>query len=143
MERNYFVIIEKWIRYFIKTMNANVIDGCAKQGEDSGEAPTGIKIIFDGYGYNEKTDSHDDINMISFAVFIHKNSLNDFFPEHETSFNMILHRPSDECCIYVWYNVKENYVEVLPLENSVTEIDHELLKDLIFKIDDKNPSISK
>lgn len=56
---------------------------------------------------------------------------------------MILHRPSDECCIYVWYNVKEDYVEVLPLENSDTEIDHELLKDLIFKIDDKNPSISK
>ncbi len=76
-------------------------------------------------------------------MFLSIKILNDFFPEHETSFNMILHRPSDEVVFMCGIMLKKIMLRSFPLENSDTEIDHELLKDLIFKIDDKNPSISK
>ena len=86
MKQDYLPIIEKWVRAFINTMNSDVKDGFAKPGEDFGDVPKGIKIIFDGYGYNHQTDNEDDINLISFAVFIHKTSLTDYFPPHESNF---------------------------------------------------------
>ena len=138
MDKNYLPIIEKWTRSFINTMNSDVKDGYAKSGEDFGETPKGIKIIFDGYGYNEETDQDDDVNMLSFAVFIHKNSLTEYFPPHESNFNMIIHRPSEECYINVWYTVKDDYVNVLPFEDmNNTELDHKFLIDLIFKIEER------
>tara|TARA_B100001059_G_scaffold234049_1_gene275561 strand:+ start:944 stop:1378 length:435 start_codon:yes stop_codon:yes gene_type:complete len=138
MDKNYLPIIEKWTRSFINTMNSDVKDGYAKSGEDFGEIPKGIKIIFDGYGYNEETDQDDDVNMLSFAVFIHKNSLTEYFPPHESNFNMIIHRPSEECYINVWYTVKDDYVNVLPFEDmNNTELDHKFLIDLIFKIEER------
>lgn len=79
MKRSYLPIIEKWVKNFINSMNSDVKDGFAQPGEDFGNIPKGIKIIFDGYGYNERTDNQDDTNRMSFAVFIHKNSLVDYF----------------------------------------------------------------
>ena len=143
MDLNYLPIIEKWVRTFINTMNTDVKDGYAKPGEDFGEIPKGIKIIFDGYGYNEQTDQNDDINMLSFAVFVHKNSLTEYFPPHESNFNMIIHRPNEECYINVWYTVKDDYVNVLPFEDmNNTELDHNFLINLIFKIDQRTPYIT-
>ena len=142
MDQNYFPIIEKWVRNFINTMNLDIKQGFAKSGEDSGDVPRGVKIIFDGYGYNEQTDQEDDLNMLSFAIFIHKNSLTENFPPHESNFNMIIHRPDEECCINVWYTVKDDYVNVLPFEDTdSTELDHTFLIDLIFKIDARIPYI--
>ena len=143
MDLNYLPIIEKWVRTFINTMNTDVKDGYAKPGEDFGEIPKGIKIIFDGYGYNEQTDQDDDLNMLSFAVFVHKNSLAEYFPPHESNFNMIIHRPNEECYINVWYTVNDDYINVLPFEDmDNTELDHNFLIDLIFKIDQRTPYIS-
>ena len=143
MDLNYLPIIEKWVRNFINTMNTDVKDGYAKPGEDFGEIPKGIKIIFDGYGYNEQTDQDDDLNMLSFAVFVHKNSLTEYFPPHESNFNMIIHRPNEECYINVWYTVNDDYINVLPFEDmDNTELDHNFLIDLIFKIDQRTPYIS-
>ena len=143
MDLNYLPIIEKWVRTFINTMNTDVKDGYAKPGEDFGEIPKGIKIIFDGYGYNEQTDQNDDINMLSFAVFVHKNSLTEYFPPHESNFNMIIHRPNEECYINVWYTVNDDYINVLPFEDmDNTELDQNFLIDLIFKIDQRTPYIT-
>ena len=143
MDLNYLPIIEKWVRTFINTMNTDVKDGYAKPGEDFGEIPKGIKIIFDGYGYNEQTDQNDDINMLSFAVFVHKNSLTEYFPPHESNFNMIIHRPNEECYINVWYTVNDDYINVLPFEDmDNTELNQNFLIDLIFKIDQRTPYIS-
>ena len=142
MGQDYLPIIEKWVRAFINTMNSDVKEGFAKPGEDFGDVPKGIKIIFDGYGYNEQTDQDDDLNMLSFAVFVHKNSLAEYFPPHESNFNMIIHRPSEECYINVWYTVKDDYINVLPFEDmNNTELDHKFLIDLIFKIEERNPYI--
>lgn len=138
MKRSYLPIIEKWVKNFINSMNSDVKDGFAQPGEDFGNIPKGIKIIFDGYGYNERTDNQDDTNRMSFAVFIHKKSLVDYFPPHEVSFNMVLHRPKEECCIYVWYNLKENLIEVLPFEETnSTELSYETVVDIIFGINNR------
>ena len=90
MSSDYLKVVEKWVRRFINAMNDDVKAGYARPGEDFGEIPKGIKIMFDGYGYNHQTDNEDDINLISFAVFIHKSSLTSYFPAHETNFNLKL-----------------------------------------------------
>ena len=68
MDLNYQEIIEEWVRNFIKSMNSDILDGYAHKGENIGHVPKGIKIIFDGYGYNEDTDEQDDINMLSLSL---------------------------------------------------------------------------
>lgn len=51
---------------------------------------------------------------------------------------MVLHRPKEECCIYVWYNVKENLIEVLPFEETnSTELSYETVVDIIFGINNR------
>ena len=40
--KNYPIIIEKWVRRFMKTMD----EGDLEAGDDSGYAPFGVKIIF-------------------------------------------------------------------------------------------------
>jgi hypothetical protein len=94
-----------------------------------------IKIIFDGYGdlefYNENDEYRytegGDINMESYAIFIHKDSAQeDFvFPEHEnfsfTFGSMIQHRPAEEVCIYAWYDVENDNWDILPLEERIED----------------------
>ena len=91
-------------------------------GEDISYMPE-VKIIFDGYGYNEETDEQDDVNMESYAVFIHKDALKeDFeFPEHEITPWALIHRPKEEICIYAWYDVINDSWEILPLEDRIDD----------------------
>lgn len=76
-------------------------------GEDIADVPE-VKIIFDGYGYNEDTNEQDDTNLESYAIFIHREAINEGFefPEHETSPWCLIHRPAEEVCIYAWYDVQ-------------------------------------
>lgn len=72
-----------------------------------------IKIIFDGHGDLETEDEYverGDKNSESYAVFIHKDSAQeDFeFPEHEQTPWALVHRPSEEVCIYAWYDVEKD-----------------------------------
>lgn len=78
-------------------------------GVDISDLPE-IKIIFDGYGYNDDTGEDDDTNSESYAIFIHKDSaMEDFvFPEHETTPWGLIHRPEEEVCIYAWYDVESD-----------------------------------
>jgi hypothetical protein len=131
-ERNYSEIVEQWVRDFIATMD----EGTLRAGNDSGEQPFGVKIIFDGYGYDHENDREDaDTNTLSFAVFVHKNSLTDEFPEHEQTPWCLIHRPKEEVCIWAWYDVNADLVDIIPFEdNNSTELDHKFVTDLIFKI---------
>lgn len=81
-----------------------------------------VKIIFDGYGYNEETDEEDDKNMESYAIFIHKDALKEGFefPPHELTPWALIHRPKEEVCIYAWYDVENDYWDILPLEDRLT-----------------------
>lgn len=94
-------------------------------GEDISDLPE-VKIIFDGYGYDEETnEDNGNKNMESYAIFIHKDALTPefVFPPHELTPWALIHRPKEEVCIYVWYDVKENYWEILPLEDRLTDCD--------------------
>jgi hypothetical protein len=72
---------------------------------------------------------------MSFAVFVHKDSLTNEFPPHEQTPWALIHRPKEEVCIYVWYDENTDDIEVIPFEdNGATELDHKLVTDLIFAI---------
>ena len=142
-ERDYSEIIEGWVREFICTMD----EGFLRPGDDSGDAPFGVKIIFDGYADLETYDEDNeyvykeggDTTQLSFAVFIHKTSLTHPFPEHEQTPWALIHRPREEVCIYVWYNENDDTVEVIPFEdNNSTELDHDFVTKLIFDIEKRD-----
>jgi len=135
-DRDYSEVIEEWVRNFVYTIDEDDYDqGTLRPGDDSGDAPFGVKIIFDGYGYNEETNEEDDTNQMSFAVFVHKTSLNEEFPEHDITPWALIHRPKEEVCIYAWYDCENDEVSVVPFEdNNSTELDHEFVTNLIFEI---------
>jgi hypothetical protein len=135
-ERDYSEVIEGWVRTFISTMD----DGWLEPGDESGVAPDGVKIIFDGYGYDELTDEENaDENMMSFAVFVHKNSLTEDFPAHDLTPWALIHRPKEEVCIYAWYDVENDEVDIIPFEdNHSTELDVDFVTDLIYKIEERD-----
>jgi len=130
--RDYSEIVEEWIREFIITMD----DGLLEAGDDSGYTPFGVKIIFDGYGYDEENDlENNDTNTMSFAVFVHKNSLTEEFPPHELTPWALIHRPKEEVCIWAWYDVNADVIEVIPFEdNNSTELDPKFVSNLIYEI---------
>ena len=139
-ERDYSPVIEAWVREFISTMDE---DEDLYPGNDSGDAPFGVKIIFDGFGDLETEDEDGEYvyeeggnkAMKSFAVFVHKNSLDTHFPPHEQTPWALMHRPKEEVCIWVWYDENTDDVEVIPFEdNNSTELDHNFIADLIFAI---------
>lgn len=81
-----------------------------------------VKIIFDGYGDLDNENEYiegGNKNMESYAIFIHKDSgKEDFeFPEHQLTPWALIHRPKEEVCIYAWYDVEQDYWEILPLED--------------------------
>jgi hypothetical protein len=125
--KHYEDIVEHWIRDYVDTMDG----GTLSPGDQSGDEPPGVKIIFDGYGYNEDTNEQDDHNVLSFAVFVHKDSRDKPFPEHEQTPWALVHRPKEEVCIWVWYTVDEDIVEVIPFEDGDSELDHEFVYKLI------------
>jgi hypothetical protein len=129
----YEEVVEGWVREFISTMD----DGILEAGNQSGVEPLGVKIIFDGYGYDEETNEENaDHDTLSFAVFVHKDSLNgEEFPEHEQTPWALIHRPQEEVCIWVWYNADEDTIDVIPFEDGDTGLDHELVYQIIDKLD--------
>lgn len=92
-----------------------------------------VKIIFDGYGDLEDEDENGEYryteggntNMESYAVFIHKDSAKEGFefPEHDMTPWGLIHRPKEEVCIYLWYDVENDSWDVLPLEDRVYDTD--------------------
>lgn len=138
-DRDYSPVIEGWVRDFMMTMDE---DDDLYPGNESGVAPAGVKIIFDGFGDLETEEEYIEGGnkaMKSFAVFVHKNSLTEEFPPHDITPWALIHRPKEECCIYVWYDENSDDVEVIPFEdNNSTELDPKFVTELIFKIDEKN-----
>ena len=128
-DRDYSEIVEGWVREFISTMD----DGDdLEPGNDSGDAPFGVKIIFDGYGYDEETDDENgNKSMLSFAVFVHKNSLTEEFPPHELTPWALIHRPKEEVCIYAWYDVENDDWSINSLDETS---DHKMTDKQVMKI---------
>jgi hypothetical protein len=112
------------------------------RGEDISDIPE-VKIIFDGYGDLEDEDENGEYRyteggntkMESYAIFIHKDALQKefMFPEHDTAWNMIIHRPKEEVCIYAWYDVEAEEWEFLQLEDRI-DSDHTMNEEDVMKI---------
>ena len=134
--RPYEEVVEDWVREYVYTMN----EGILRPGDQSGDEPLGVKIIFDGYGDLDTEEEYiegGNHSLMSFAVFVHKNSLNgEEFPEHEQTPWALIHRPKDEVCIWVWYDTETDEVEVIPFEDGSTEMDHEEIYRIIDKLDE-------
>jgi hypothetical protein len=131
---DYGPTIENWVRDFINTMDSD-----PEVGDRSGDEPLGVKIIFDGYGYNEETNEEDDKNVMTFAVFVHKDSLNgEEFPEHEFTPWALVHRPKEEVCIHVAYFVDQDSLDFNGFEDGDTELDHEVVYQLIRDLEQGN-----
>jgi len=117
------------------------------EGSDIGENVSSVeemKIIFDGYGDLETDDEYiegGNKNMESFAVFIHKDALTEgfVFPEHDSAWNMIIHRPKEEVCIWVWHDVEKNEWEILDLEERLegTELNTEQVMTIMEELHDR------
>ena len=85
-----------------------------------------VKIIFDGYGDLETEDEYiegGNKNMESYAIFIHKDALSEGFefPEYDMTPWALIHRPSEEVCVYAWYDVEKDYWEILDLEDRLQD----------------------
>jgi hypothetical protein len=129
---DYDLIIESWARSFYATMQPD-----PEVGDRSGDEPDGVKIVFEGYGYNEETDEHDDERTLYFAVFIHKESLTSkTFPEHDYVFGAIVHRPKEEACIHCYLDVENDIFDLNPTED--IELDHELVGSIIQHIKERD-----
>jgi len=66
-DRDYSPTLEKWLRQFICTMD----EGTLRPGNDSGDSPFGVKIIFDGYADLETEEEYieaGDKTQLSFAI---------------------------------------------------------------------------
>lgn len=123
---DYHPTIEGWLNDFIYTMDLE-----PEVGNRSGDEPPGVKIIFDGYGYNDETDEQDDKNSLSFAIFVHKDSLCGEYPEHESSLWENKYRPEEEVCIHTCYELDSKTIHINGFEDSDTELDHEFVYKLI------------
>ena len=146
-ERDYTPVVEAWVREFFCTMDE---DDDLQPGNNSGYAPEGVKIIFDGYGDLETDDEYvenGNKSYMSFAVFVHKDSLTEDFPPHELTPWALIHRPKEEVCMWVWYDVDSDELEVIPfVDYNSTELDHVFVYDLIFNIakrDEYEPTTAK
>jgi hypothetical protein len=135
-EPNYEGTIAKWIADFIETMEYTNPD----IGDISGDKPFGIKIMFDGYGFNEKTNDNDDLDVLTFAVFIHRNCLDgNGFPDHETTPWGIVHRPDQEICIFAYYEKNTKSIDVVPFEDgNNTKLSNALIYQLINNVENGN-----
>jgi hypothetical protein len=132
-------VVEVWVRDFLRTMDNAVALGRGEPGDESGLAPKGVKIIFDGYGLDERTDENDDKNSLSFAVFVHMNSTNGDFPPHDLHPLGLVHRPNEECCILAWHSVDVDSIEVLDFSDTDgTNLDYDVVTRLIMQIDKQN-----
>lgn len=75
----------------------------AKQFHDYGDYDEGIKIIHDGYAMDD--DGNEDEDQLCYAIFVHRDSLDHDFPDHDTASGLIIHRPSEEACFSVWLDL--------------------------------------
>ena len=108
-------------------------------GRDISDVPE-VKIIFDGYGYDEENNIEGgNKNIESYAIFIHKDAAKpDFvFPEHELTPWALIHRPKEEVCIYAWYDVEAEEWSINSLdetsEHDMTDEEVMVVLEAIYK----------
>lgn len=118
--REYTKIIEHWISRYLNT----------------GFIAPGIKIKFEEYA--EDAYGNIDYNSELYSLFIHKDSLIlTEYPLHDTMCGITISRPDEEVTIYVWYNVEDDTIRIIPFEdNHCTNLNRNFVMGLIRSIND-------
>lgn len=134
-----YELYEKYVQFLLDSMWRDPDQ--LEIGENISDCPE-VKIIFDGYGDLETEDDYiegGNKNMESYAIFIHRDTQKEGFefPEHDTVWHWLVHRTKEEVCIYAWYDVENDYWEILPMTED-TDVDmttQELMNNLKFLYD--------
>ena len=109
-----------------------------ERGTDYSDTP-GIKCIFEQYGDLETEDADGEYvyeeggnkDMRCYAIFIHKDSKEGEFPEHDFAWNLILHRPKEEVCIFAWYDVVNESWDFVNTYDLDSEMGEDVLMDIV------------
>lgn len=109
-----------------------------ERGTDYSDTP-GIKCIFEQYGDLETEDEDGEYvyeeggnkDMRCYAIFIHKDSKEGEFPEHDFAWKLIVHRPKEEVCIFAWYDVNNESWEFVNTYDLDSEMGEDVLMDVV------------
>jgi len=101
-----------------------VLGAWAQIYDECGDFPDEIKIMFDGYSEADEEDGVEEaLRSRCYAVFVHKLSAteNFVFPEHDDAHGLVVHRPDEEVCFFVWLDADGQVEMVSDLDNEEDE----------------------
>lgn len=113
----------------------NVLQTWVKEFYDTdGDSLDSIRILFDGY--REDDNGNEDESQRCYAVFVHKDSLEeDFtFPEQESFGNLVVHQPQEQGVYYVWTDAEGN---LDCYEGPVTDLDPNLIDNIVVTLEER------
>lgn len=92
-----------------------------------------FRVMFDSYQEDESYENGIDKNLLCYVVFIHQNCLDDgfLFPDHETVFGVIKHRPKEEAALIGWFNKIDETWNWLHLDDSGTELSPKKVMEML------------
>lgn len=102
-----------------------VVGEWAREYDEYEECPDAISIVFDGYSeVDEEEGLEEALRSRSYAVFVHKlSATEDFvFPEHDVAHGVVVHRPDEEVCFFVWLDANGQVEIVCELDNAADEV---------------------
>jgi hypothetical protein len=85
------------------------------------EYPDGISIVPDGFAMDD--DDNEDPQQPCYAIFVHRDSLSGQFPEHDTYGGIVVHRPIEEVCFYVWLDLATNQEQEINTPDTELDLD--------------------
>ncbi len=103
----------------IQTQAEKILHTWALQFHEYEDCPDGISIVPDGFAMDD--DDNEDQQQPCYAIFVHRDSLSGQFPEHEAYGGIVVHRPKEEVCFYVWLDLSSGQEQEINMPD--TELD--------------------
>jgi hypothetical protein len=103
----------------IQTQAEKILHTWALQFHECDDCPDGITIVPDGFAMDD--DDNEDPQQPCYAIFVHRDSLSGEFPEHDTHGGIVVHRPKEEVCFYVWLDLSSDQEQEINMPD--TELD--------------------
>lgn len=85
------------------------------------EYPDGISIVPDGFATDD--DDNEDPQKPCYAIFVHRDSLSGQFPEHDTYGGLVVQRPNEEVCFYVWLDLTSGQEQEINMPDTALDLD--------------------
>lgn len=104
----------------IQTQAESILRSWAQQFHECGDFDDGIKIVHDGFLTDD--DGNEDEDQPCYAIFVHRDSLSGQFPEHDSHGGLVVHRPSEEVCFYVWLDLDSGQDQEINEPNTALDL---------------------